>query len=168
MTFARNDSKVFHFCRRKCNQMFKKRINPRKVAWTKDYRKVRGKELAMDTTFDLEKKKNVPVKYDRELYSATIKAMKRIKEIQMARQRAFYFNRMKPALKLQKMRLKATVEKGKDLLVAPIVAKKKAMMKDEIIEEDLDEEKEEVKPKKPLKSALKKKKVQQIEEQESD
>jgi large subunit ribosomal protein L24e len=165
MDFVRNDSKMFHFCSRRCNQLFKKRVNPRKVRWTKAYRRTKGKELAMDTTFEFEKQKNVPVKYDRELYQATIKAMKRIKEIQEARKKSFYFDRMKPSLKLQKMRLLGTIEKGKDLLVAPIVAKKRAEKeKARHVEISEDEKIEEVK--KPIKSVLKRKtrKAEKIQE----
>ena len=45
---------------------FNLKRNPRKVRWTKA-RKVAGKEMAVDPTFELEKRRNRPVKYDRDL-----------------------------------------------------------------------------------------------------
>ena len=50
-----------------------------------------------DTTFDLEKKRNRPVKYDRELYGKTIMAMKKIQEVKSKREERFYKLRMKEA-----------------------------------------------------------------------
>jgi len=68
--------------------------NPRKVRWTKAFRKAAGKEMTMDSTLEFEKRRNVPVKYDRDLVSATVSAMTRIQEIKSRRERAFWKNRM--------------------------------------------------------------------------
>ncbi|CAH1756351.1 20208_t:CDS:2 [Entrophospora sp. SA101] len=92
--FVRNDSKVFRFCRSKCHAAFKHKRNPRKVRWTKAFRKAAGKEMAIDSTFEFEKRRNVPIRYDRELMSTTIKAIKKISEIKAKREKAFYKNRM--------------------------------------------------------------------------
>ena len=83
--------------------------NPRKVRWTKAFRKAAGKEMTIvcslfhvfllrltvdqDSTIDFEKRRNVPVRYDRDLMQTTIKAMKRIAEIKKKREHAFWKNR---------------------------------------------------------------------------
>ena len=62
---------IFKFCRSKCHKNFKKKKNPRKAKWTKAFRKSAGKELAVDPSFEFEKRRNVPVKYNRELWTQT-------------------------------------------------------------------------------------------------
>lgn len=51
----------------------------------------------MDSTLEFEKRRNVPVKYDRELMATTISAVSRIQEIKAKREKAFYKNRMNAA-----------------------------------------------------------------------
>ncbi|KAJ1917183.1 ATPase-activating ribosome biosynthesis protein [Mycoemilia scoparia] len=92
--FVRNDGKAFRFCRSKCHRNFKMKRNPRKVRWTKAFRKAAGKEMAIDSTFEFEKRRNVPVRYDRDLMQTTIKTMKRVQEVHARRERAFYKQRM--------------------------------------------------------------------------
>ncbi|KAK0450943.1 ribosomal protein L24e-domain-containing protein [Armillaria borealis] len=91
--FVRNDAKVFRFCTSKCHKNFKMKRNPRKVRWTKAFRKAAGKEMTIDSTIDFEKRRNVPVRYDRELMKTTITAMKRVGEIKQRRERAFWKSR---------------------------------------------------------------------------
>ncbi|KAJ7709833.1 ribosomal protein L24e-domain-containing protein [Mycena rosella] len=92
--FVRNDAKVFRFCTSKCHKNFKMKRNPRKVRWTKAFRKAAGKEMTIDSTIDFEKRRNIPVRYDRELVQTTLKVMKRVGEIKKRRELAFFKNRM--------------------------------------------------------------------------
>ena len=119
ITFVRNDATVFRFCRSKCHKNFKMKRNPRKVRWTKAYRKLAGKELAEDATFELERKRNRPEKYDRELVYKTIKAMEKIGEIRTKRQERFYEKRMLRAKRMQKSNDKVELEKEIHLIKAP-------------------------------------------------
>lgn len=54
--------------------------------------------ILQDSTIDFEKRRNVPVRYDRELVQTTIKAMKRIAEIKNRRERAFFKHRCEEPL----------------------------------------------------------------------
>ncbi|EIE18677.1 hypothetical protein COCSUDRAFT_31575 [Coccomyxa subellipsoidea C-169] len=116
ITFVRNDCTVFNFCRSKCHKNFKMKRNPRKVAWTKAHRRLAGKELAEDTTFEMEKQRNRPVKYDRELTQKTIKAMEKVTEVRQKRQERFYAARMRKAKKQQIAQEKGELEKDINLV----------------------------------------------------
>ena len=85
MAFCRNDAKVFRFCSSKCNKLFKAKKNPRKLKWTKAYRAAHGKEMTCDSVLEFEQRRNVPIRYNRDLMVKTIQAMKRIDEIKTAR-----------------------------------------------------------------------------------
>ncbi|GMC45244.1 unnamed protein product [Saccharomyces cerevisiae] len=114
--FVRNDAKEFRFCRSKCHKAFKQRRNPRKLKWTKAFRKAAGKELAVDSTLTFAQRRNVPVRYNRELVATTLKAMARIEEIRQKRERAFYKNRMRGNKEKDFLRDKKLVESNPELL----------------------------------------------------
>merc|ERR1712045_498639 len=103
-----------------------KKKNPRKAKWTKAFRKSAGKELAVDPSFEFEKRRNVPVKYDRELWQTTVNAMQRIEEIKNKRQAHHIFQRMKAAKKIQKAKDIREVERDLALIKSPAAGLKKA------------------------------------------
>ncbi|KAH7328130.1 ribosomal protein L24e-domain-containing protein [Stachybotrys elegans] len=92
--FMRNDGKQFRFCRSKCHRAFKMKRNPRKLKWTKASRVQAGKEMTVDSTLLFGARRNVPQRYDRDLVTKTVAAMKRISEIRARRERVFYKRRM--------------------------------------------------------------------------
>ncbi|KAM4067242.1 ribosomal protein [Hirsutella rhossiliensis] len=94
ITFVRNDAKSFRFCRSKCHRNFKMKRNPRKLKWTKAYRKNAGKEMTVDSTLLFGARRNEPVRYNRDLVQKTLAAMQRISEIRGRRERVFYKRRM--------------------------------------------------------------------------
>ncbi|CAL8576463.1 ATPase-activating ribosome biosynthesis protein [Xanthoria parietina] len=68
--------------------------NPRKLKWTKAFRKAAGKEMVVDSTLQFAARRNVPVRYNRDHVATTLKAMQRVSEIRAKRERVFYKNRM--------------------------------------------------------------------------
>lgn len=119
ITFVRNDATIFRFCRSKCHKNFKMKRNPRKVKWTKAYRKQAGKELAEDATFEMERKRNRPEKYDRQLVHKTVKSMQKVEEIRVKRQARFHMERMARAKGARVASEKKELEQDITLIRAP-------------------------------------------------
>jgi len=143
ITFVRNDCKIFKFCRSKCHKNFKKKKNPRKAKWTKAFRKGAGKELAIDPSFEFEKRRNIPVKYDRELWQKTVGAMKRVEEIKTRRQAQFILDRQKKARAIERKKDVKEVQRDIALIKSPAIGMKRAA-KDMDVDEEDDLEDEEV------------------------
>ncbi|KAM7316104.1 probable ribosome biogenesis protein RLP24 [Alexandromys fortis] len=127
MMFVRNDYKVFRFCKSKRHRNFKKKRNPSKVRWTKAFRKAASKELTVDNSFEFQKRRNEPVKYQRELWNKTIDAMKRVKEIKQKRQAKFIRNRLKKNKEPQKVQDIKEVKQNIHLIRAPLAGKGKQL-----------------------------------------
>lgn len=118
--FVRNDCKIFRFCRSKCHKNFKMKRNPRKVKWTKAYRKLHGKELTKDTTFEFERRRNRPERYDRNVVQNTLKAIKKIEEVRISREAKLWENRMKGNKAKQIKEDARELEQGIHLVKAPL------------------------------------------------
>ena len=69
--------------------------NPRKLGWTKAFRRAHGKEMTVDSTLAFQQRRNIPVRYNREVVAKTLQAMQRVSEIRARRERKFYRERMK-------------------------------------------------------------------------
>jgi len=134
-TFVRNDCKIFKFCRGKCHKNFKKKKNPRKAKWTKAFRKSAGKELAVDPSFEFEKRRNVPVKYDRELWTQSISAMQKVEVIKNKRQSHFILQRMRAAKKIQNAKDIKEVERDLALIKSPAAGLKRTSTNKEAVAE---------------------------------
>jgi len=107
--------------------------NPRKVRWTKAFRKAAGKEMTIDSTIDFEKRRNVPVRYDRELVQTTVKAMKRIAEIKQRRERAFWKHRMAASREKLLAHRKKKLQKATSVkLVEPMAVDETEKIKEKI------------------------------------
>lgn len=86
------------------------------MKWTKAYRKAHGKEMIKDSVFDFEKKRNEPVKYNRELYVNTIRAMKKIEQIKQGREELFKENRLSIKKRIRKTQVRTDLIKHETLI----------------------------------------------------
>jgi large subunit ribosomal protein L24e len=172
---VRNDAKAFRFCKSKCHKNFKMKRNPRKLAWTKSFRRAHGKEMTVDSTLAFAQRRNVPVRYNRDLVNTTLKAMSRVSEIRSRRERAFYKARMRGNKQRQREEDRKLVEENQHLLppsertvvpaqeeteevvdVAKVKAKVDARRKEiEMDESEIDSDLEETLPKVKSKRKLK-------------
>ncbi|EDW66795.1 probable ribosome biogenesis protein RLP24 [Drosophila novamexicana] len=144
--FVRNDCKIFKFCRGKCHKAFKKKKNPRKVAWTKAYRKAHGKELTIDPSFEFEKRRNVPVKYNRDTWQKAIGAIKKVTEIKQRRENHFVMERLRKGREVEIQMDVKDVQRNMSLIRSPAAGLKERRAKEEaeeaaLMDEDLPEEK---------------------------
>lgn len=139
---------IFRFCRSKCHAAFKKKKNPRKTRWTKAYRKTVGKELAVDPTFEFEKRRNIPVKYNRELWAKTVEAMKKVESIKEKRSNTHLRQRLRQGKILEQERDIKEVQRDLSLIRSPAIGLKERKkledteQEDEIMDQsDVEEEK---------------------------
>lgn len=111
--------KIFKFCRSKCHKAFKKRKNPRKTKWTKAYRKTHGKELTIDPSFEFEKRRHTPLKYDRQFWTKAVDAIKRVNEIREKRQGQFIMERLRKGREFEIERDVKDVQRNMSLIRSP-------------------------------------------------
>eukprot|EP00922_Rhytidocystis_sp_ex-Travisia-forbesii_P045815 GHVS01068349.1.p1 GENE.GHVS01068349.1~~GHVS01068349.1.p1 ORF type:complete len:212 (+),score=42.43 GHVS01068349.1:75-710(+) len=130
--FVRNDAKMFRFCRSKCHKHFKAKHNPRKCKWTKAFRKSAGKEMTLDSTFEFERRRNTPVRYDRNLFVKTVRAMKSIDRIKAVRKERFYKQRLLAVKDKNKTLAQKELKRNDTLITGPNIPQKNRMvMEDE-------------------------------------
>jgi large subunit ribosomal protein L24e len=119
--------------------------NPRKLKWTKSFRKAHGKEMSVDSTLIFAARRNVPVRYNRDLVATTLKAMQRVAEIRTKRERVFYRKRMAGNRERQMADDRKLVEENQHLLppaerTVPLYAveEEEDIALEEVMEEELD------------------------------
>ncbi|XP_017880015.1 probable ribosome biogenesis protein RLP24 isoform X2 [Ceratina calcarata] len=134
--FVRNDCKIFKFCRSKCHAAFKKKKNPRKVKWTKAYRKTVGKELTVDPAFEFEKRRNLPVKYNREFWNNAIEAMKKVETIRQKRQNLHIMQRLRKGREIEQERDIKEVQRDLSLIRSPAAGLKQRKELEESVEQE--------------------------------
>jgi large subunit ribosomal protein L24e len=138
---VRNDAKQFRFCRSKCHANFKMKRNPRKLGWTKAFRRAHGKEMTVDSTLQFQQRRNIPVRYNRELTAKTLLAMERIEEVRRRREKAFYRKRMEGVKERELDADRKLVAENQHLLPPQYRDQVEKVLAEEVVEEmDLEEE----------------------------
>ena len=113
-----------------------KKKNPRKLKWTKAYRAAAGKDLVVDSVFDFEQRRNRPVKYDRDLVAATIRAMAIVDEIRQRREAAHWERRQRTASIIESRQKLQDIAQNVNLVEKnPERIREEAARADEIIQE---------------------------------
>merc|ERR1712018_844174 len=80
---------------------------------------------AVDPSFEFERRRNIPVKYDRELWKTTIDAMKRVEEIKVKRQAQFIRDRQKKAKLIEREKDAREVKRDMALIRSPAAGLKR-------------------------------------------
>lgn len=83
--------------------------------------------MTVDSTFEFEKRRNRPIKYNREVMQQTLRAMKRVSEIQEKRKEMFFKMRMRAHKATQREVVKAEIKRGIEIL-APAAADKEKII----------------------------------------
>ena len=134
--FVRNDCKVMHFCRSKCHANFKMKRNPRKLKWTKAYRAVCGKDLVNDSTFEFERRRNRPEKYDRELVGKTMEAIDKVTAIRHKRQQRHIEKRQLVGKAKDLKEARKVLEDDIHLVKAPVARAREKTQKAKLLAEE--------------------------------
>jgi len=72
--------------------------------------------MVVDSTLNFAARRNVPVRYDRDLVEKTVKAMERVSEIRLKRERVFYKKRMAGKLEREREANRKLVAENEHLL----------------------------------------------------
>ncbi|ODV92762.1 hypothetical protein CANCADRAFT_30820 [Tortispora caseinolytica NRRL Y-17796] len=141
--------------------------NPRKLRWTKAFRKAAGKEMVVDSSLMFAARRNEPVRYNRELVQTTLDAMERIEQIRKKRERAFYKNRMRGNKSKDLAEDKKLVESHPEILRQLDVevrraAAKQATLLEQTSEEDIAMEETAIETEQPIAIKLKNKRKNKV------
>ena len=109
--------------------------------------------MLVDTTLQFAARRNIPVRYNRDLVSTTLKAMKRVSEIRARREAVFFRNRMAGNKKRARAANRKLVAENEHLLPRQRASERMAAE----MEEPLEVEAMEI----PLQNVKEKKRVKQ-------
>ena len=80
-----------------------------------------------DSTFEFEKRRNRPIRYNRETMESTLRAMKKVSEVRHKRQDMFFKMRMRAHKGMQREQIRVEIKKGEDILAPAAADREKAI-----------------------------------------
>lgn len=86
-----------------------------------------------DSTFDFEKRRDEPVRYDRNLMQTTLRVMQRVEQVRERRQDKFWEHRMKASKRKTKEMDKLEIAQNIDLIAPAVVRSKQQLTTKELI-----------------------------------
>merc|ERR1712151_229310 len=81
--------------------------------------RAQGKEMTLDSTFNFEKKRLTPTRYNRNLMVKTVKAMQIVDKIRTVRKERFHKQRLATQLKKRMTSVQKEAARGVNLLEGP-------------------------------------------------
>lgn len=105
--------------------------------------------MAVDPSFEFEKRRNTPIKYNRELWNKTVEAMKKVENIRQKRQNLHIMQRLRKGRELEQERDIKEVQRDLSLIRSPAAGLKERRKLEEAAEqeermEESNDEKEEI------------------------
>lgn len=92
--------------------------------------------MIVDSTLTFAARRNVPVRYNRDLVATTLKAIQRVSEIRAKRERVFYKNRMAGNKEREKAANRKLVAENEHLLPRMRASEKKTEAVEEMVVEE--------------------------------
>eukprot|EP00186_Timspurckia_oligopyrenoides_P004185 CAMPEP_0182446382 /NCGR_PEP_ID=MMETSP1172-20130603/4168_1 /TAXON_ID=708627 /ORGANISM="Timspurckia oligopyrenoides, Strain CCMP3278" /LENGTH=99 /DNA_ID=CAMNT_0024642307 /DNA_START=211 /DNA_END=510 /DNA_ORIENTATION=- len=83
--------------------------------------------MVVDSTFEFERRRNRVMKYDRDLMSTTLRAMKTVGKIRAKREKAFFRQRMKVKTLVERRQALKELKEDVELIEPAIVRERKQL-----------------------------------------
>lgn len=98
--------------------------------------------MAIDPSFEFEKRRNIPLKYDRQTWTKTIEAMKKVEIIKQKRQNTYIMQRLRKGREIENEKDKKEVARNLSLIKSPAAGLKDRKAAEATVEEMHESEEE--------------------------
>lgn len=100
--------------------------------------------MAIDPSFEFEKRRHTPLKYDRQTWTKAVEAMKKVELIKQKRQGAYIMQRLRKGRELEQERDVKEVQRDLSLIKSPAAGLKQRQAEEEANREKMEESEEEM------------------------